>query len=320
MAQVALEVGTPHRTTAAGAGAHYAKPRRAPPPLARCLSRRCIPLPNRPMSVAVSLEACVRGAAAATAAASSVWADHCEAISIKHALQAQLLKPLLDPIYAKHGYPAALWCAFYSTVHPMGWENGDWYNTYMCPNERVCEPEALLAHPARWERQWQRCACTGREKLGDRDEAKGVPANVSLHGWHVPIFTLSCALCSHLHQRLGPAPFTAGHVPSPREPRTPERFKAMAKQYDESLGDFGFWHRWVGWNMYPFGAWFAGAVWPAQLDENSLEGLIAGNSHCTHEKENSRSRSHHGCPSPYSQAANPQPRVVRATQRWLDTD
>ena len=44
----------------------------------------------------------------------------------------------------------------------------------------------------------------------------------------------------------------------------------MAAHYEKAMGMTGYWDRWVGWDMHPFGAWLAGAVWPEQVDDPQL--------------------------------------------------
>ena len=85
------------------------------------------------------------------------------------------------------------------------------------------------------------------------------------HGWHKPIFAMSCALCASLHADFGAAPYAAaGGVPSPEHAST--RIKAIAAHYGASLQyKVGYWDTWVGWDMHPFGVWYANTLWPSQV-------------------------------------------------------
>jgi len=92
---------------------------------------------------------------------------------------------------------------------------GDLDEQFMCPPYRICEPDRMLSHPRRWEEQWPTCSCGIDEPLRSAaDEAQGAPANVSLHGWHAPVYAMSCGLCDHMRARLGRAPYTGGPIPS----------------------------------------------------------------------------------------------------------
>ena len=132
------------------------------------------------------LKSCIRSAAAVVAEASDAWADHCESVTAKVDFQSKLLEPLLTPLYRKHGYAAALWCAIYTGGWPLGWTDGDWYSMYLCPEYRVCEGPALVASTANWMRSWRFCSCEEGDRhysasnvLGDVDEATGTPSNFS---------------------------------------------------------------------------------------------------------------------------------------------
>ena len=205
------------------------------------------------VAFADALESCIREAAEAVSASVPAWADHCESVSAKTALQRRELGRTLDPLFAAHGYTAALWCSIYSSAWPMGWTDGNWYDMYLCPAAR---------------------ACSGREALGEVDEAVGSDGTVE-EGETAPIRTMSCALCRRLRARLGEAPFTlADTIPSRERPvpgRYPtSRYQRMAAEYEARLGSRGYWDRWVGWDLHPFGVWLADAVWPAQLEERRL--------------------------------------------------
>ena len=42
------------------------------------------------------------------------WGDKCGAVTAKVDFQAMIYEETLTPIYEKHGYTGALWCAMYS--------------------------------------------------------------------------------------------------------------------------------------------------------------------------------------------------------------
>lgn len=118
-------------------------------------------------SFAADLEQCIRDHAAEAAATLQSWAEVCLPPTEKIDKQAKLYERTLAPIYAKWGYPAALWCAFYSvrmtgkefnpdSDQPNNPNYFDWYQTLLCP--------------------WNVDRC-GREPLGSRgDESRGVSA------------------------------------------------------------------------------------------------------------------------------------------------
>ena len=43
------------------------------------------------------------------------------------------------------------------------------------------------------------------------------------------------------------------------------RYRAQAKHWYDVLDIKGYWDRWPGWDMHPFGVWIADAMWPGQL-------------------------------------------------------
>lgn len=139
------------------------------------------PARNDAKAFAGALETCIRDVAATVASTVPAWADHCESVTDKVVFQRRQLGRALDPVFAAHGYTGALWCAFYASAWPMGWTDGNWYDWYLCPAARVC---------------------SGREALGDVDEAVGGPGAVN-EGETAPIVTMSCALCQVSSYRLG---------------------------------------------------------------------------------------------------------------------
>ena len=94
-----------------------------------------------------ALETCIRTAAFVVTNTTRTWAEHCESPTDKTVFQTSLLAPLLRPLREKHGYTAALWCAIYSGAWPMGWTDGDWYATFLCPEvARVDQDDACLLY------------------------------------------------------------------------------------------------------------------------------------------------------------------------------
>jgi hypothetical protein len=204
---------------------------------------------------------------------SSSWADHCESPQAKHRFQAHVLAPLLSTMRADHGYAAAQWCAFYAQALPMGRMEGDLDAMFLCPPHRICEPDRMMSHPKRWEETWPTCACGVDEPLRSAAiEAQGVPANVSLHGWHAPVYAMSCGLCDTLRRRLGRSPFAGGPIPSQAEGGT-RRIRGGAEAYGWAEG---YWQRWVRWDLAPFGEWLADEVWPSQLGSQKALDELTG--------------------------------------------
>ena len=200
-----------------------------------------------------ALEECISQMATQVARTSTTWADHCESVTDKMVFQSQELRDTLTPMYRRHGYTGALWCAFYTGGWPMGWTDGDWYKDFLCPEES--------GH--RW--------CSGHDELGG-NEAEGVRTEQGGH--EVPIRAMSCALCQHLKGRFGPAPFNLQAAPIPSPAHAADRYKGMAQAWEDALGGKGYWDRWPGWDMHGFGVWYAETLWPQQLDDAKLATTI----------------------------------------------
>ena len=235
--------------------------------------------PSDPAVFADALETCIRTAAFVVTNTTRTWAEHCESPTDKTVFQTSLLAPLLRPLREKHGYTAALWCAIYSGAWPMGWTDGDWYATFLCPE--VSRVDAVAHDEADQRSKKLRRACTGRERLGATDESVGVPTTMGKPTY--PAYAMSCALCARLRARLGVAPlnlepggarFSSGGF----KPKTfgferwlgakdaaAARYRAQAKHWYDVLDIKGYWDRWPGWDMHPFGVWIADAMWPGQL-------------------------------------------------------
>ena len=87
------------------------------------------------------IEECIRNHAKRLAATFPHWGNKCCAVTAKVDFQASLYEETLTPIYDKHGYPAALWCAMYSlgmvpivdTTQPNNPNFDDWYQMLLCP-------------------------------------------------------------------------------------------------------------------------------------------------------------------------------------------
>ena len=91
------------------------------------------------------LEQCIRDHAAEAARTQPTWASVCLAPTEKIDMQAKIYERTLAPIYAKYGYNAALWCAFYS-LRMTGKEfdpNSDQ------PNNPKCAPTRPTTSPVR---------------------------------------------------------------------------------------------------------------------------------------------------------------------------
>ena len=125
------------------------------------------------LDFALALEECIRETARTLLSSAATWADHCTSPAEKVRRQSSLLGGTLTALHARFGYPAALWCAVYASFWPQGWPDRDWSREYMCPEERVCSADELLAHTARWERQWPKCTCRADERLGESAEDRG---------------------------------------------------------------------------------------------------------------------------------------------------
>eukprot|EP00966_Prymnesium_polylepis_P218149 5049020-Prymnesium_polylepis.1 len=71
------------------------------------------------------------------------WGDKCGAVTAKVDFQAKVYEGTLTPIYEKHGYAAALWCAMYSlgmvpivdASQPNNPNFDVWYKQLLCPWE-----------------------------------------------------------------------------------------------------------------------------------------------------------------------------------------
>ena len=134
------------------------------------------------------LERCIRDTAAVIATTAPRWADRCESPGSKASLQAEQLSPTLAPLRRKHGYAAAVWCAFYSTYMPHGWpydylqayQGGFGYAALLCPRRPP------LLRPGAAERQ--------------RGARRGVPGRAGGR-YNVQLFSMSCALCQTLRAR-----------------------------------------------------------------------------------------------------------------------
>ena len=194
------------------------------------------------------LEACIRTGAEYAAATLPQWGKSCTAPTVKIDLQAAVLENVLPSIYQEYGYPAALWCAFYS-VRMTGAEydpNDDqpnnpnypnWYSTLLCPWDLSpapvgCGDEALGLHGNEWEGvpvQWASPERQNPQYLTD-------PPDIYVTG-EPDRRTMSCGLCSHLRTRLGSPPYTLDPGPI------------------DDPGDE--WLYTSNWDFHPFGAWLA---------------------------------------------------------------
>lgn len=187
---------------------------------------------------AETLEQCIRDHAAAAAASHAEWANSCMPPTEKIDRQAMVYEETLVGIRDQYGYPAALWCAFYSMrmtgqeydpndTQPNNPNYGDWYRSFLCP----------------WD--VETCADDDLGLFGD--EWKGVPVEGAPNQNALYLTTppdpyvtdepdrrtMSCGLCGHLRRKLGDPPFTI-------EPVT----------VNEALYT-------SNWDFHPFGAWLA---------------------------------------------------------------
>ena len=71
-------------------------------------------------NLAHDLEQCIRATAANIAELAGTYDDHCLPPAEKAALEAKAFEATLTGMRARHGYAAALWCAFYAVPMP-GW-------------------------------------------------------------------------------------------------------------------------------------------------------------------------------------------------------
>jgi hypothetical protein len=69
--------------------------------------------PNNELFVR-DLETCIERLAVNVSASSLTWANRCMSVTAKTGFQREVLKASMDPMYEKHGYTGALWCAFYA--------------------------------------------------------------------------------------------------------------------------------------------------------------------------------------------------------------
>ena len=192
------------------------------------------------------LKSCIRSAATRSSPkASDAWADHCESVTAKVDFQRASSSSRCWPLYRKHGYAAALWCAIYTGGWPLGWTDGDWYSMYLCPEYRVCEGRRLVREHgqldalvalllvrggrpplqceqrvtrrrgdghafnfSRVPRRRRRAAAAApppprhRPSLAAPSALRSRPPRTQ-HGWHKPIFAMSCALVPTCTPRFG---------------------------------------------------------------------------------------------------------------------
>lgn len=128
-------------------------------------------------------------------ASTDFFGDHCQSPAERDALQAERLRSTLGRMRGSHGYAATLWCAYYATPFPS-WPFGDeWYRNLLCP----------------WGGRMKHCQL-GQTATFDKDEIHGeaAPGNGEQRKYREQLLTMSCGLCQHLHDKLGPPPFTGG--------------------------------------------------------------------------------------------------------------
>jgi len=191
------------------------------------------------------LETCIRSNAHEIARTAMEWSDRCAppkylADHAKHQLNAAL-----EPIRQKHGYAAALWCAFFTAKMTDLPFYGQWRDKLLCPwpEDWNCKDEPIGKHgdeakgvPAAWAPTMQGAV--------DNDLNRGDP----LDG----LVAMSCGLCGHLERTFGKAPYN--EVASyPSEYHTSSRLKRMRSE-GLFAGHQGWWNE---WDTHAFGAWVA---------------------------------------------------------------
>lgn len=131
------------------------------------------------------------------------------------------------------GYAPALWCAYYTVYMPNGMIGFNGYTEYLCPwTQRSCG----------WDPEFNT----------DEKEALGVPNTLDVpwlvHWEKIKLSSMSCALCKHLKDKLGEAPF---NLPFPHDDRRQKMRKG-----------------WKGpWDIHAFGTWLAIHEYPKQFTD-----------------------------------------------------
>ena len=152
---------------------------------------------TNPQRFATDLERCMRSLADLIAAETRL-ADHCVAPADKAAAQAARMSSTLGDMRAAHGYAASLWCALYAAPLPEWPYMAEWREKLLCP----------------WGARLRRCTLGTTSTFGDEIHGEAAPRNGEQAKYREQLLTMSCGLCHHLQEKLGPPPFTNGRAVS----------------------------------------------------------------------------------------------------------
>ena len=210
----------------------------------------------------LDLESCIRNHAHRLADTFPDWGNKCNPVTEKVDFQAKVYEETLTPIYEKHGYTAALWCAMYSLgmvpivdlTQPNNPNFDVWYKQLMCPWNfpDVCgaSDDELTDNEAEGQ-----LVCPENEKNNPKKCAPNQHPQYAI--WPTNQFqnvdptrrTMSCALCGRLARTFpGGAPIGA---PDLIEAAIGKPYSLAGVPEDERH------HYTAWWDMHAFGAWLA---------------------------------------------------------------
>jgi len=199
----------------------------------------------RSKEFANALVSCIQQSAQAAADSFHEWGSVCLPPTEKIDKQAAVLSQHLPQIQARYGYPAALWCAFYSVrmtgaeydpndVQPNNPNFPNWYTTLLCPWQLdVCGKESLGYHDDEWHG-----SPVAWVPLEDQNPQYMTFMADEYSPSEPDRRTMSCGMCGYLRRALGAPPYMV--TPDPT---------SYAHVNTELMA--------ANWDMHPFGAWLA---------------------------------------------------------------
>ena len=212
----------------------------------------------------LDLEQCIRNHGTKLAETFPQWGNKCMPVTSKVDIQAKIYEETLTPIYEKHGYTAALWCAMYSlgmvpivdTSQPNNPNFDVWYTQLMCPwnfpadcgsnDDELNDNEGWGQQVCPWDHQNDPRMCAPNQ----HPQYKIWPGADTPYQSNDPDRrTMSCALCGRLKRTFpAGAPIAA-----------PDLIKAnLGIEYsmegvpEDEREQYTAW-----WDMHAFGAWLA---------------------------------------------------------------
>ncbi|KAL3893359.1 MAG: hypothetical protein SGPRY_014289, partial [Prymnesium sp.] len=168
------------------------------------------------------LEACIADHAAALSRTASQWGDTCAPVTTRLDALAAMYEQSLTPIFERHGYTAALWCAAFALGLPsVGFTNPEppvWSTQLLCPwripascngsDEELNSDEVRGVRVCPWEGRGRPEQCAPQQHplyaIWPEDTESGADPNRR---------TLSCALCARLRRTFAvEAPNPSRHI------------------------------------------------------------------------------------------------------------